>query len=200
MSTCLPVHLQLIVIYLPAYIWTVQVYICLPARLNSWTVHLQLFTNKWRNNLRFSLSGGSCKSVLEYLRQHENSILQPPPDHGISEPSDIFHSEAVESHQDRKRRTSSTSDSESANKRTKPGGSLISPPLFQNGAFQRKDGVPHKWSQFPGKLAIVPGCPSSGSGEGSITNSKPENPCNDDEWKNVQVVSFYFSFSFLLII
>ncbi|XP_023349495.1 protein CBFA2T3 [Eurytemora carolleeae] len=136
-----------------------------------------------------SLSGGSCKSVVEYLRQHENSILQPPPpDHGISEPSDIFHSEAVESHQDRKRRTSSTSDSESANKRTKPGGSLISPPLFQNGAFQRKDGLPHKWSQFPGKLAIVPGCPSSGSGEGSTTNSKPENQCNDDEWKNVQVM------------
>ena len=166
----------------------------LPASLS---VHLQLFTNKWRNYLHFSLSGGSCKSVVDYLRQHENSILQPPPpDHGISEPSDIFHSEAVESHQDRKRRTSSTSDSESANKRTKLGGSLISPPLFQNGVFQRKDGLPHKWSQFPGKLAIVPGCPSSGSGEGSTTNSKPENQCNDDEWKNVQVVSFYLIFIF----
>jgi runt-related transcription factor 1 len=137
-----------------------------------------------------SLSGGSCKSVIEYLRIHEHSILQPPPDLAASEPSDIFHSEAVDS-QDRKRRTSSTSDGESANKRPKPGVGLISPPIFQSGAFQRKDGLPQKWSQFPGKLAIVPGCPSSGSssgGEGTSNQTKPESQCNDDEWKNVQVM------------
>ena len=44
-----------------------------------------------------------------------------------------------------------------------------------------------------GKLAIVPGCPSSGGGGGSSSGgessqTKPEPQSTDDEWKNVQVV------------
>ena len=114
-----------------------------------------------------------------------------------------------------------------AAKRSKPnpGGSglgHISPPLYHStapllssGLFPRKDmfggGTAaidgRKWSSlYAGKLAIVPGCPSSSNGSGleavkpesgsssTSSSSLPGGPGSgaggaDDEWKNVQVVS-----------
>ena len=55
-----------------------------------------------------------------------------------------------------------------------------------------------KWGTYPGKLAVVPGCPSGGSGgENAATASNnsaspkaDHGGNNDDEWKNVHVVRF----------
>ena len=152
----------------------------------------------------------------EYLRFHERQVFEAVADTGSASEaaSEIFHSEAVDlihppayhhphssslHHHggDRKRRPSSTPDGDSAGlgaaKRPAAGLGLLSPPLF-----------PH-WTAFQGKLAVVPGCPSSGSSSG--VGSGGENgsvngggvktaptvsemqQTNDDEWKNVQVVS-----------
>ena len=76
----------------------------------------------------------------------------------------------------------------------------------------RKDLYAAKWGAYPGKLAIVPGCPSSGASAtaAAASNAALENPaaaaavghtaaspkagsdgCNEDEWKNVHVVKKY---------
>ena len=62
----------------------------------------------------------------------------------------------------------------------------------------RKDMYAGKWGTYPGKLAVVPGCPSGGSGgENAATASNnsaspkaDHGGNNDDEWKNVHVVRF----------
>ena len=98
--------------------------------------------------------------MIEYLHLHEHSIFQPglEPALAHAEASEIFHSEAVESNQ-RKRRTSSNSEAESAAKRQKSvvgGLGLLSPPLFQNGGAggfgaARKEMFAAKWGAYPGK-------------------------------------------------
>jgi hypothetical protein len=153
----------------------------------------------------------------EYLRFNERQVFEAVTDSGSSSEaaSEIFHSEAVDllhpspyHHSqppqqqhlhhggDRKRRPSSAADGESSSaavKRPAAGLGLLSPPLF-----------PH-WSAFPGKLAVVPGCPSSTSGSsgcdsgssgGGIkaTTTSELQATNDDEWKNVQVVSLFVEF------
>ena len=149
----------------------------------------------------------------EYLRFNERQVFESVADSGSSSEaaSEIFHSEAVDllhptaayhhsqaqqqqqhlHHSgDRKRRPSSAADGDSSSvaaKRPAAGLGLLSPPLF-----------PH-WTAFQGKLAVVPGCPSSTSGgeSGSGTSGGIKaaattaelQATNDDEWKNVQVVS-----------
>ena len=131
------------------------------------------------------------KKVVDYLRLHEHSIFQPCSlEPGLlAEPNDIFHSEAVESHHHhRKRRTSSNSETTaemnlSTTKRIKPNNTTatvgighMSPPLHNfpaqlSALFPRKEMFSGggKWSSvYPGKLAIVPGCPSTGAGVHSV--------------------------------
>jgi hypothetical protein len=156
----------------------------------------------------FSLAASSSMMPTEYLRFHERQVFEAVADSASEAASEIFHSEAVDllhpptyhhphhhaGNGDRKRRPSSTPDgdasSAAATKRPATGLGLISPPLF-----------PH-WTAFQGKLAVVPGCPSSSSGENgsngsggvgtmktTSSSSSEIQQTNDDEWKNVQVVS-----------
>ena len=149
----------------------------------------------------FSLAGACDKTVIEYLHLNEHFIFQQPllDATNPTAANEIFHSEAIESNCERKRRTSSTSDNESVSKRPKVGLSLLSPTLLQSGHFaSKKDLFPQKFSALMNneKLAIVPGFPNTSTpgarpatGEsGSTKQDQIQN--NDDEWKNVQVVTF----------
>jgi len=140
-------------------------------------------------------TGSASEAASEIFHSEAVDLLHPPAYHHPHNSSLHHHGGGG----DRKRRPSSTPDGDAtgmgAAKRPAAGLGLLSPPLF-----------PH-WTAFQGKLAVVPGCPSGGSsgsgagggagengsvsgGAGKIAATATEmQQTNDDEWKNVQVVS-----------
>jgi hypothetical protein len=141
-------------------------------------------------------TGSASEAASEIFHSEAVDLLHPPAYHHPHNSSLHHHGGGGG---DRKRRPSSTPDGDAtgmgAAKRPAAGLGLLSPPLF-----------PH-WTAFQGKLAVVPGCPSGGSsgsgagggagengsvsgGAGKIAATATEmQQTNDDEWKNVQVVS-----------